>query len=786
MASPNAIMLREVVPEPLRLRDQWVLWKIVKRKGKPTKMPIDPVKGTPASCTKPLTWTSFGDALLGSRQFGSVNGIGYVFVEDDPYCGVDLDDCIVDGKVVPEAQAIIDALNTYTEISPSGCGVKLIGEAKKPAGSGCKTRKVDGFKEIEIYDQRRFFTITGQQLPGTPPTLQKCQEEIIGLCRRFWPAKAPSQAKARDRLGGFEGSHDELVKMAMASKSGDRFQRLFNGDLSDYDGDHSRADLALCNMLAFWTGRDRARMDVIFRMSGLYRDKWERANYRGWTLDKAVESCAEVYTAKGAQMIADIRAMVRSNQSKNKVRVPSIGDPDADVVASLLTDVGNAKRLMRRDEQRIRFCYGPGRWVIWDGKRWRVDDRERIVKLCKATALSIYDEAKAAESVEAQEEIAKWAQISQKRDRLTAMAVLAQPELAVIADELDADPWAFNCLNGTIDLRTGELRPHNRDDLITKLAPVEFHPDAPCPRFDRFLDEVFGGDRDLIRFVQRWHGHSLTGDIREQYLPIYHGEGNNGKSVLLDTVSAVMGEYAGEAPPDLITVRKHPEHPTEIADLMGKRLVVASETERDAELRLQLIKRLTGNARLKARLMRQDYFEFARTHKMILVTNNRPTIKEDTEAAWRRLRLVPFEVIIPKAKRDPDLMRKLSSEKAGILAWLVQGCVDWLREGLTEPDAVIAATEAYRGTANSLDAFLLECCSLADGVVCRSSDLMAAYAGWCARNSRVPLQGRAFAAVLKERGCMPTRVGGDRSWVGLSLDLEPSMTQLTDMTPCAR
>ena len=372
MASPNAIQLREIVPEPLRLRDQWVLWKLVKRKDKLTKMPVDPTRGSAAKSTNPSTWSSFGNALLGSRKFGSVAGIGYVFVEDDPFCGVDLDECIVDGKVVPEAQAIIDALNTYTEVSPSGCGVKLFGMAKKPKGTGCKTRKVDGFKEIEIYDRGRFFTVTGQHLAGTPKTIEKCQEEIIGLCRRYWPNKAPSSVSPRVIVGGFNGSDDELIKLAIASKTGDRFERLLRGDLSDYDGDHSRADLAFCNMLAFWTGRDRSRMDVIFRKSGLYRDKWERNDYRGWTLDKAVESCSEVFTPAGTAAVADISALMPGKKKKT-VEIPDIGDPDDDAkaVSALLTDVGNAGRLVRREEQRIRYCYGPGQWVIWEKSKSR-------------------------------------------------------------------------------------------------------------------------------------------------------------------------------------------------------------------------------------------------------------------------------------------------------------------------------------------------------------------------------------------------------------------------------
>lgn len=448
----------------------------------------------------------------------------------------------------------------------------------------------------------------------------------------------------------------------------------------------------------------------------------------------------------------------------------SAADPP---VSTMLTDVGNAGRLVDQYRDRIRYCYGPSQWMIWDGKRWRPDERGRIVKLCKKTALDILDEAKLALG-KRQQELVKWAMASQRRERLTAMAVLAQPEVAVGPDELDTDPWAFNVLNGTIDLQSGDLRPHRREDLITKIAPVEYDAAATAPRFDRFLNEIFGGDLDLIRFVQRWHGHCLSADVREQYLLIYHGEGNNGKSVLLDTICAVMGDYAGEAPPDLVTVRKHAEHPTEIADLLGKRLVVASETEHEAELRLQLVKRLTGNARLKARLMRQDFFEFARTHKMILVTNNRPSIREDTEAVWRRLRLVPFEVVIPMADRDPNLMRALWDERAGILAWLVRGCVEWLREGLTEPDAVIHATEEYRGRANSIDAFLLDRCVLGDGLACATSDLKASYGDWCAQNQRMPIQGKAFAAALKERSCAPTKRGGNRHWVGLALDDQPS------------
>jgi putative DNA primase/helicase len=345
----------------------------------------------------------------------------------------------------------------------------------------------------------------------------------------------------------------------------------------------------------------------------------------------------------------------------------------------------------------------------------------------------------------------------------------SRPGVAVVAEDLDADCWLLNCRNGTVDLRTGALRPHRREDLITKLAPVQFDPRAECPLFDAFLETTFCGDEELIEFVLRLLGICLTGDVREQILPIFHGDGNNGKSVLLDTVAGLMGDYAAEAPPDLLASRRGERHPTELADLLGRRLVVASETEEGSILRLQLVKRLTGDARIKGRFMRQDFFEFERTHKIILVTNNKPVVRENTEAAWRRLRLVLFAHVVPKDKRDKTLLRKLRREWPGILARLVAGCLRWQREGLPEPDAVLVATAEYRSESDEIGQFLADCCVMSPTAWTPSAALREEYEKWCADRGTRPFVGRAFTGRMRAHGCRPDKQRGARGWLGVGL-----------------
>ena len=426
------------------------------------------------------------------------------------------------------------------------------------------------------------------------------------------------------------------------------------------------------------------------------------------------------------------------------------------------TDLGNAERLVDKFGQDVRYCPQMGRWLVWDGTRWRDDDQGRPRHLAGLVARSILDEARVCNDDGRRRELAEWAVKSESRPHIDAAVSLAsaQPVILVRPDELDAAPWLLNVRNGTVDLQKGLLHPHRREDLLTKMVPVDFVPGTACPRFQAFLDRVFAGDSGLIEFVLRTLGMCLTGSITEQSLPIFHGVGANGKSVLVDTVMFAMGDYACLAPPHLLTVSGHREHATEIADLAGRRLVVASETEEGEVLRLQLIKRLTGDAVLKGRFMRQDYFSFPRTHKLIMVTNNRPRVNEDSEAAWRRLRLVPFSVVIPAAERDPCLLEKLKGEAGGILALMVAACLRWQQDGLGEPTAVKAATAEYRSAEDAVGRFIEERCE-ADFLAEDSSrftpwkEIREAYVQWAEDAGEPELSDHALGASLARRN-LPT------------------------------
>jgi P4 family phage/plasmid primase-like protien len=398
------------------------------------------------------------------------------------------------------------------------------------------------------------------------------------------------------------------------------------------------------------------------------------------------------------------------------------------------TEQGNTQKLVAAHGMDMKYCPQRGLFFVYDGGRWRPDETGQVARWAKGISRGLWGELNRQVDGDLDDKaLIKHCIASETARGIAAMMKLAQSEADIVRPivQFDADPFLLNVLNGTINLRDGAFRPHDRGDLITKLAPVAYDPNARCPRFDQFMVEIMNTNHGLIDYLARVFGMGLSGDITVQEAYFLWGGGANGKNVLIDTVLGIMGDYAGIAPPGLLTTRTNDEHPCEIADLAGKRLVVSSETEEDAKLRVQLVKRMTGDPTLKARFMRQDYFEFPRTHKTILVTNNKPLIRESTNAVWRRIRLVPFTVTIPAEKQDPQLTAKLRDEWPGILAWAVRGCLDWQRNGMQTPEEVIYATQSYQFEQDVLGEYIeARCVRGGENVKVGRAELFCDYQSW--------------------------------------------------------
>lgn len=419
------------------------------------------------------------------------------------------------------------------------------------------------------------------------------------------------------------------------------------------------------------------------------------------------------------------------------------------------TDLGNAERMASRYSQVLRYCQPWRKWLVWTGQKWEPDCLGKVNAMAKATMRKILEEAAGSPDKEERARLTGWAFRCESAAKIEAMIKLAWSErrVPILPVDLDPDHWLLNCQNGTVDLRTGELRSHDRGDMITRITSVEFDPGATCPLWVATIERIFAGCGPLISFVQRLFGIALTGDVTEQILPIFYGSGANGKSTLLATVLDILGsDYAIMAPPGLLFARHGESHPTERACLFGKRLVVDMESAEGARLNEPLVKQLTGSDRIEARRMREDFWSFIPTHKIVMGTNHRPEIKETKNAIWRRVKLVPFNVEIPEIEQILDLPARLKTEYSGILAWCVRGCLDWRAGGLQTPTEVKDATEEYRADQDTLGCFLSESCITGPTFCTKASHLYERYSKFTEASGERTTTQKSFGIAMRERG----------------------------------
>jgi P4 family phage/plasmid primase-like protien len=443
------------------------------------------------------------------------------------------------------------------------------------------------------------------------------------------------------------------------------------------------------------------------------------------------------------------------------------------------SDMANAERFAARNRDRARYCYGLREWFVWDGCRWANDDNGEVDRLGRATVKDMLIEAADRESVD-------WAAKSHSLKRLRDMVILAQAECSVRFEEFDADTWKLNSRSGVIDLMSGEHGPHNPRDLMLRQAPVSFDLAAECPTFLRFLDRIFANDNDLIGFLQRAIGYSLTGEAGEQCLFVLVGNGANGKSTLIGVLQDLLGDYAQQTPMETLMVTKASGVGNDIARLRGARFVAALEAEAGHRLAEAKIKQLTGGDRVAARFLYKEHFEFTPQFKLWLATNQLPVINETQEAIWRRFRVIPFEVTIPEAERDPALPEKLRAELPGILNWAISGCLDWQQGGLRPPAKVSNATKAYRAEMDVVAQFIEDCCveePMAEETV---KALYDSFTDWCRLNGEQATGQRTFSQRLQERRHSACRIGKARKRRGIRLKSDAEILALEMYAPAER
>lgn len=446
-----------------------------------------------------------------------------------------------------------------------------------------------------------------------------------------------------------------------------------------------------------------------------------------------------------------------------------------------LTDTGNAERLIRDIGDNLKYCPERKLWIIWDGKHWEWDDNTKIMALVKDTARGIYKEAAEEPDDDKRKEKYKHAVATESESRRRAMVNLAVSEngIPVKLNQIDNNDWLLNCTNGTINLKTGELQKHSKNDLISVLLPIEYQSEFKCELWLKFLDKITGGNKELIKYLQRSVGYSLTGDTREQCIFFLYGLGRNGKSTFISTIRKLIGAYGHKTNTEMLMVKDHNGGPKEdLADLKGKRFVVASEIEDGRHLAVVLIKEMTGGESIRADRKHEHAFEFTPTHKIWLSGNHKPIINDTTYSIWRRVKLIPFTITITDDECDPNLAKKLEMELPGILSWAVQGCIEWQKTGLGEPKDVIIATETYKQEQDDIRVFLEDVCTVSPIGWITKKDLAEKYKEWCTQNNQRAISRNSFREKLFEKGITEGKgTAGMRIWIGVTLQGDKGVYQ---------
>lgn len=719
----------ENIPQELQGVSNWVCWT-----GS-DKIPKNPHTGGNAQSNNPSTWGTFQQAIDACEKY-RFDGLGFMFDAKSKYFGVDLDKCL---DKVDFCDEFVETLQSYAEISKSGTGLHIICKGKLPEGSRRKGN-------VEMYSSGRYFICTGNLYNPVYNTIRDCTEPIKILHSKYLDSSVP-KADVR-RAVAVDLDDQEVIDKARSCKTGQLFNLLYSGNWQGVYTSQSEADLALCNQLAFWTGRNEAQMDRLFRSSGLYRKKWDTRRgsdtYGNITISKACAACVNVYEPEKHDDGTELAVGFFRNGG--------VGDLEAQNKSYDMTDTGNAHRLYDRFGSVIRYSYNRKKWYFWSGKVWVLDENGEIKKMADEICEDIKREAWSIPDDDLQEQMLKFAKRTASSSNKEAMIRECQHlyDIPASPDMFDGYTDFLNCQNGIVNLRNGELIPHDANFMMSKICNTEYDTRHRKPKmWLKFLNDITDGDKNLQEYIQKCIGYSISGSNAEQCAYFLYGMGNNGKSTFLDTLSDLLGSYGANAQPDTIMLQSKFSGGgagSDIARLKSARFVTCEEPTEGVRLNEGLLKQLTGGSKVTCRFLYGDEFEYTPEFKIWMATNHKPVIRGTDLGIWRRIKLIPFEVTIPPEKVDKNLKYKLRQEFPQILAWAVDGCMAWQAEGIADPECVQEATKDYKQEMDLIAGFMEQCIIIdytAEEAI-PANELFALYSKWAKQNNEWEMSSKRF------------------------------------------
>lgn len=744
------------IPDVLKQTASFCVWKMEKRSGRPTKVPYNPRTGAMAKTNDPSTFADFNTAMK-SYAIGGWDGIGYRVSEG--IGAIDIDHCIrEDGSLNDVAASILGIFpDAYFEKSPSGTGLRGFFRLSPDFAYDKTVYYINNRKHgLEVYlpgVTNRFVTVTGDMFRNGAVT--RNDDALRTLLDTFMKRSTRVSSKTVEPVSYLDD--DGVIAHASASESGDKFKALYEGRWEEGYDSQSDADMALVSILAFWCGNVEEQIDRIFRTSGLMRDKWDRmtgdSTYGQITIRNAVSTNGEIYTPiMGASAEDDFESI---DDDEEDTEQHASFRPDMSRITLTLDELQpHTNPRYQRDEIGIgnafadyfkpiaRFNGDRNVWYVYDGKVWQPDENAlAVAELAKHLADLLYTFALQIRDEDTRNRYIKRVQKLQMRKNRKTMVEDAKSVHPIRMSAFDANVYLLNLENGTLDLRTLEFHEHDPKDFITKISHIDYDPNAVCPRWIQFVDEVMVGRKNVARYLQKAIGYALSGDTSLECLFIMFGPTTrNGKTTTIETILRVMGEYGRSAKPDMLATNyfrgQSNGSSDDVARLAGARFVGISEMEQKLTINASLTKQLTGNGSITARFLYEGYFEFHMQAKIFIDTNHLPNVTDRTLFESGRLKIIPFTRHFEDHEQDKTLKTTLMQPEnlSGILNWCIEGYRLYKVEGLDEPDEVKAATEEYRVESDRIAQFMQQCLRKEKGSEIKASAVYSHYKTWCSDN----------------------------------------------------